>query len=527
MVILFTTGPVDNTDLALSNIEVRVRNTDPSNNAMITVRLLDESSSPESLNNSDSFTVSANSTESVLFSAASLSSFLIEVEVNLANRSDIITTTAIHPTVTLFNEMSEFVQFIRLLVSSPEDLLEINYPATPQLNLFIPDMIDCYEQISGNLTTDQMPISGVDITFEVDVTSVSFFPNPSVTDGNGNFVSTVSVGNPTVTQQSIITAKANVNGQNIQIVGLTEVMCIALLYVTNFDSNNISVIDVDTNSVIDTITGFTKPTGIDVNSITELVYAYNTVDSSMVDTITVNAVSVIEVGTNIINTTITAGEEVGLFGVAVNLVENYICLANETTMSTVIIIDGETNLITNTVTVGNFPRGVGIDEIRNLIYVTNDDSSVSIIDGNQGFVVTTTINVGDLPEGLAINEVTNRIYVANLASNNVSVIDGNTFNIIATATVNNVPRGVDINESTNTIYVANGASDNISVIDGWTNIVLITVTVGFSPLGIKVVESLNYVYVTNENNISVIDGDLNMIIATVTVGDRPLAITFV
>ncbi|WLR42129.1 hypothetical protein LC087_15390 [Bacillus carboniphilus] len=149
MTVLYTTGPIQNTNLYLANIEVIVRNTDPSDSATITTRLFDESSSPESLVKSNSFTVNAKSTNSELYNAAALTSFLIEVEVNLANKSDKVASTAVQSTVTAFNGVSEFVQFIRLLVSNPQTLQNIEYPITPQFNLFLPSTISCEGENNG------------------------------------------------------------------------------------------------------------------------------------------------------------------------------------------------------------------------------------------------------------------------------------------------------------------------------------------------------------------------------------------
>ena len=60
--------------------------------------------------------------------------------------------------------------------------------------------------------------------------------------------------------------------------------------------------------------------------------------------------------------------------------------------------------------------------------------SVSVIDGGTNTVVA-TVPVGTWPDGVAVNPTTNRIYVANCDSNNVSVIDGATNTVVATVPV--------------------------------------------------------------------------------------------
>ncbi|WLR42470.1 YncE family protein [Bacillus carboniphilus] len=520
MSILFTTGPIDNT--TLENIEVRIRNTDPSNNASVTVRLLDESLSPETLIDSDSFIVNASRTESELYSLAALSSFLIEVEIDLANRSDVITATAVHPTVTAFNGSSEFVQFIRLMVSSPEVLQDIDYPVTPQLNLFLPDFINCKKPISGDVSLNSVPQAGVDVSFTSNTSGVSFMPNPSTTGINGDFVTTVVVTPSKPTTETSITASATVDGQNVQSVGITEVLCL-LLYVTNTDSNDVSVIDTATNMVVDTITGVTNPTGIAANSVTGLVYVANN-DMFL---------SVIDATTNIIINTITAGIDVNIFGVAVNENENLIYLANNGPTTglgnTVTIVDGTSNVIINTVTVAPGASAIDVDQQRNLIYVVSQFSQiVSVIDGDIGFVITATVPLGGSPSDLTVNELTNLIYlVSNVADNLAAVIDGTSFVVTSTITVGVFPIGIALNENTNLIYVTNTLGDTVSVIDGNLNIVTATIIGLNGPTSITVSEDLNTIYAINlfTNSVAVIDGNTNMVTGTIAVGDSPGNIT--
>ncbi|WLR42476.1 YncE family protein [Bacillus carboniphilus] len=521
MSILYTTGPIDNTNLFLSNIEIRVRNTDPSNSASVSVRLLDESSSPEALIHSNSFTVDASRTESELYSVAALSSFLIEVEIDLANRSEVITATAIQPTVTVFNGSSEFNQFIRLMVSRPELLQDIDYPITPQLNIFLPDIINCEGQISGDVSFNGVPQAGVDVSFTSTTSGVSFVPNPATTDMSGNYVTSVAVPNPTT--EIAITGSATVDGQNVQSVGITEVVCF-LLYVTNFESNDVSVIDAITNMVVNTITGINTPTGVATNSVTNLVYVASDVFFML---------SVIDASTNLITNTIPAGINVEQFGVAVNENENLIYLANNGgAANTVTIVDGTSNVIIDTVTVPSAAKGVAVDQQRNLTYVTSEFSGiVSVIDGDNGFVITATVTVGGSPRDLAVNESTNKIYVTGTGgpSNNlVSVISGGSFVVTATISVGNSPVGIALNEENNLIYVTNQGPNYVAVIDGNLDVVTATISVGEFPTAITLIEDSNVIYVINQfdNNVSVIDGDTNIVTSTITVGGSPRDITF-
>ena|GEM_PF-1176489 len=175
-----------------------------------------------------------------------------------------------------------------------------------------------------------------------------------------------------------------------------------------------------------------------------------------------------------------------------------------------------------TIPVGNFPYGVAVNPITNMVYVTNQGSnSVSVIDGKTNSVVS-TIPIGSIPYDLAVNPITNKIYAANWLSNTVSVIDGNTNAVLHTI---NVPAalGVAVNPITNKIYVTSEAiSTNVnrgmvSEINGTTDMVESTIMVGENTHEVALNTNTNMIYVANSysNTISVIDGRTNTIVSSI------------
>jgi len=286
------------------------------------------------------------------------------------------------------------------------------------------------------------------------------------------------------------------------------------IYVANWGSNSVSVIDGETNSVATTISVGSGPEGIGVNASMNKIYVANSWD---------NSVSVIDGQTNSVATTISVGN--GPDAVGVNPNTNTIYVANRSS-DNVSVIDGQTNSVVKTILVGDWPDAVGVNPNTNTIYVANYYSdSVSVIDGNTNSVVT-TISVGSGPEGVGVNASTNKIYVANHYSDSVSVIDGNTNSVATTISVGSGPEGIGVNPNTNKIYVANHYSDSVSVIDGNTNSVVTTIPVGDYPQGIGVNASTNKIYVANHNSdsVSVIDGNTNSVATTISVGSGPAGI---
>ncbi|MCB2360944.1 YncE family protein [Clostridium estertheticum] len=163
------------------------------------------------------------------------------------------------------------------------------------------------------------------------------------------------------------------------------------IYVANFNSNDVSVIDGEINTVIATIPVGVNPAGVDVNTLTNRIYVSN---------INSNSVSV---------------------------------------------IDGLTNTVIDNIPVGTTPGEVGVNSSTNAIYVANRDTdNVSMISGLTDTVIA-TIPVGDNPNGVGTNSLTKRIYVTNQDDNTVSVIDGITNTVIATVPVGLRPFSIAVN----------------------------------------------------------------------------------
>ncbi|WLR42474.1 YncE family protein [Bacillus carboniphilus] len=514
MAVQFTTAPIDNQNNNIILVEIRIRNTDPSNQMQVVAKLFDEGSSTESLVSSTAFVVNSSSTESVSLITATLTSFLIEIEVVLENRSDDITVTAAHPTITIFGNSIEFIQFIRTLVSNPNILQEIEYPITPQLNLFLPDKIDCGGTISGDLTLGGVPQPGIDVMLSASVTGVSFTPNPSVTDMNGDFVTTVTVPKPTFLQNSLFSASTQFNGNNIQTQSITEVECGVLLYVTG--GGEVSVVDGNSRMIIDTVSiEEVSVQDIGVSRSTAQLYVPYSSGSST------TGISVIDLLTNTLNTSVTfpSGQR---FGIDVNKLLNNVYVSQSSGVNAIEVIDPQLNQIIDTITIsngGNVPFGVAVNDITQSVYVAADNVII-LIDANTNNI-TDTIGTAGNYLGIAVSQNLNKIYAKEF-SNNIAVIDGAINEIVMTITVGAPGTGATsplaVSENTDQLYVSNGGDDTVSIVDVTNDIIIKTLSVGNSPAGIAVSETLDQVFVVNyqENTVSVIDAITNNIIDTIT-----------
>ncbi|HKC79479.1 MAG TPA: Ig-like domain-containing protein [Nitrosopumilaceae archaeon] len=141
------------------------------------------------------------------------------------------------------------------------------------------------------------------------------------------------------------------------------------VYVTNYNSGTVSVINATSNNVVGSITVGTQPYGIAYNSNNGKIYVANYGS---------NNVSVIDPSSNTVISTIS----------------------------------GVTN-----------PSALIYDSKNQDLYVTSSGlNTVSVIDPSSNSVIT-TIPVGTQPNGIAYNSNNGKIYVANYGSNTISVID--------------------------------------------------------------------------------------------------------
>src|ERR671924_954110 len=308
------------------------------------------------------------------------------------------------------------------------------------------------------------------------------------------------------------------------------------IYVGNYNSSTVSVIDGKTKSVVDSI-----PLG-DADSDVANGVAYDVAVNPTTNTIYVadynsGTISVIDGTTKSVMGSIRAADAVN--DVAVNPNTNTIYVASSAMAlgtlygenGTISVIDGTTNSMER-IDVGGDPKNVAVNPNNNTIYVTDYNSSiVSVIEGKTNSVMGSIDVGGSSPTSIAVNPNNNTIYVTDYNSGTISVIDGTTNSVMgsirAADAVNGAANDVAVNPTTNTIYVANYDSGTISVIagtrtngtimtgttDGRTNRVMGSIDVGSTPNFIQVNPTTNTIYVGTygSSTISIINGATNSV----------------
>ena len=198
----------------------------------------------------------------------------------------------------------------------------------------------------------------------------------------------------------------------------------------------------------------------------------------------------------------------------------YIPNENENTVS---VIDLASNSVMTTIDVGNRPAGVAVHPNGKKVYVTNrSNASVSVIDVASN-TVEATIGVNFFPIGTAFNSDGSRLYVTNHLSNNVSVINTTTNTVVNTISVGANPWGIALSPNDSKIYVANQGDDNVSVLNASTGSTTTTIAVQNNPHDVALSADGTKIYVGNasgfgiDNNkgaISIIDISTDAVVET-------------
>ncbi len=242
------------------------------------------------------------------------------------------------------------------------------------------------------------------------------------------------------------------------------------VYVTNSDSNNISMYVINEN------TGELKAIGSGIK------------DAESVP----NGIAVVPYGKYVY---------------AVNNGNNIVSMysINEST--------GELDSISShVISTGNAPLGIAIDPSGKYVYVTNnDDSNISMYNIHQKtgeLIEIGAISTSEKPYGIKVDPTGNYVYVANYNSNNISIYSINRYDSgklteIGTINTGSGPIGIAIDPSGKYLYTGNYFSNNISMY-GVDNKGLLTSNFEIPSTGytfdIAADPTGKYVYVTNSIN---------------------------
>jgi len=244
-----------------------------------------------------------------------------------------------------------------------------------------------------------------------------------------------------------------------------------LLFVTNFASDEISVIDTATLRTIEKFYGGHEPVGIAITPDADKIFVTN---------------------------------------LAGGLIK---------------VIDAKTYEIKDDIKVGDTPSNITISPRGRQAFVTNyGRGRIGRID----FIDTSThrvlgeVEVGVRPLAAVVSELEDRLYVVCGGSNDLYVIDTATRKVITKLPVGQAPDALALSPDGNTLYVSNSGTHDISIVDLIDLKEVRRVGVGSKPFSIAVNQNgFIFVVESGDKTLSLFSPDFEKV-TTVKVGDRPI-----
>jgi YVTN family beta-propeller protein len=187
------------------------------------------------------------------------------------------------------------------------------------------------------------------------------------------------------------------------------------VYVSDYDDNQEVVIDGATNQIAARVDlQGRQPIGVAVDLLTNHVWV--TLDGPD------GKVDILDGSTNTLLETITVGN-VFINNLAINPTTRRVYIAADSSPSSLYVLDAKSRQLLTTVPTGQFANDVSLDQLSNLIFVTDGQGNqVFEVDGSTNAVVATVPLSGSFPTGIAPNPVTGAVYVTEFGSAQVEIM---------------------------------------------------------------------------------------------------------
>ena len=250
----------------------------------------------------------------------------------------------------------------------------------------------------------------------------------------------------------------------------------SLIYVTNEDSNDVTVIASDTQSVIATIPVGKRPRGIKVSPDGSTFYVAlsgspkcpPTMDDDVCEEMeadkSADGIAEVSVLTQEVVRILTSGSDPEQFDI--NWDTRRLYVSNED-IHQASFLDLDAGDILMSVPTGLEPEGVRLSPDGETVYVTGEVASdVTVLDAESGEEIT-RIPVGLRPRDIMFTADGSRAFISAEFGESISVIDTDTHSMVSEITLSegDLPMGLVLSEDESILYVANGRGKTVVAID--------------------------------------------------------------
>ncbi|TAJ94152.1 MAG: hypothetical protein EPO31_08255 [Gammaproteobacteria bacterium] len=307
-----------------------------------------------------------------------------------------------------------------------------------------------------------------------------------------------------------------------------------LVYASNEDSNELSIINPDNNESIGTIAVGKRPRGVRVSPDGAKIYVAlsgspkcppSMPDSECEKLIadkTADGIAVIDATTRKVERVLPGGSDPEQFDISPD--QSRLFIANED-QGTATIVDIASGQVVKELRVGREPEGVKAAPDGNVFLVTGEsDHDVSIVDARSGELLG-SVKVGLRPRDIIFTPDGRQAIVSAEASHQVDIIDMATRAVVRTIKLQEgvLPMGLALAPDGQILYVANGRAKTVSKIDYQSGAVLASAEVGPRPWGIALSPDGKRLYTANgpSNDVTVIDTETFTVSERIPVGKSP------
>jgi YVTN family beta-propeller protein len=303
------------------------------------------------------------------------------------------------------------------------------------------------------------------------------------------------------------------------------------VYITNEDSEDLSIISTLTNEVVATIPVGKRPRGIRIAPDGKTVFVAISGSPKCPPWVnqeecrkqkpdkTKDGIAQIDVINKKILRILPAGSDPEQFDITSDA--KHLIIANEDVGKASLLAIEANKMIAET-EVGKEPEGVRLSPDNSLCYVTSEsDHSIAVLNTKTGALIN-KIKVGLRPRDIVFTKNGKQAYVSGEADASVTYIDVLTNKVLATFKLpaGSMPVGLVLSWDEKTLFVANGRGKTVASLDAATGQTLNIVEVGKRPWGIGISADGNYLYTANgtSNDVSVVDIKTFSVIKTIPVG---------
>jgi YVTN family beta-propeller protein len=286
-----------------------------------------------------------------------------------------------------------------------------------------------------------------------------------------------------------------------------------MIYVTQEKSNNVVVINRNTDQIVSNIEVGKKPHGIAIQSDINRAFVANSGE----DTVTIIDTQTNRV-LNKINTRLAAQPE----DIAVSS-DGRIVIVTYFATNQVSIREAATLRELGNINVDKGPMKVAIEPRGRKAFVSNYYSNTVTVVDLSLLKVIGTIPVESKPVGLAFNSRGDRLYVTNSGASNISVIDPAGQNVIGKINIGTGGYGIFADSFGDRIFVTRSTTGQFLFVNAPVNTITKIVQLEKQPTNLDIDPDGKKIYVVNQgsNSLSVINKIMGSVEKRIGIGDTP------